>query len=827
MTETFLNLIGVTDEISGQLDDVVLLWARPVFLWIGLIGVLPVAALVWLRQAHSIGHVRALLRGILTGCRAAVFLLLMIVLAGPYVRLEQPTEHKPVLAVLLDVSASMDLPAGPFTTEELRGIVRITQMHREGEAGGEAAEGGDGQRDAAVPPRLRRQVNNWSRLRLMQGVLAAQREGMFKELSERFDVRFYRVGRGVERVDIGRISLDALARFDDDGDAPRDDTALGDAIARVRQDAVGRGIAGVVMLTDGRWTIGPEPLRAAGAGTSTVTPIWPVPMGSDTPPPDVALVDLLMPTRVPRGEVVSVIASVVSYGLDGQRATVKLEAGEETDEAEVVLQEGRRQEVSLSFTAGEPGIELVRIEVEELTGEDPRLRANNRKTRTLHVETDRLEVLLIEGYPRWDYRFLDYTLRRDRGIEQPVKVIMQSELMGRGVKAEDLADAAVEAGMPGDVEAFAEYDVVILGDVSPLLLAPNVQSAILEAVEEKGVGLIIQGGFKSMPHLYRPDADADLLRLLPVEPGEAGQRRPDAYVRTGIEPQDHAPFEMRLTADGAIHPAFQAYTDPMHNRRVWDRMPPFYWAVAAERTKPGATLLAELRGSEGDLPLIAEQFVGRGRVLMVGFDSTFTWRRNIGNVLFDRFWQQAIRHVARDPQRSGERSWIAVYPPEVEPGRPAAIELFAVDDEGRPLRDDRLEVSVRGPGSPSPITMTATGEPGHFRALWQPPRQGVYRLRYRDAAGRDLATDLRASDADREMRNPTVDRTGMALLADRTGGRLLEPGRLHRLGDLLEGDAVRVDRSMEDEIWDNWLTLLLLVGLYCLDVGVRRAMGLT
>jgi hypothetical protein len=45
------------------------------------------------------------------------------------------------------------------------------------------------------------------------------------------------------------------------------------------------------------------------------------------------------------------------------------------------------------------------------------------------------------------------------------------------------------------------------------------------------------------------------------------------------------------------------------------------------------------------------------------------------------------------------------------------------------------------------------------------------------------------------------------------------PGRL-------VGDVVHQERPYEDDIWDNWLTLVLLAGLYCTDVGIRRVLGL-
>ena len=44
------------------------------------------------------------------------------------------------------------------------------------------------------------------------------------------------------------------------------------------------------------------------------------------------------------------------------------------------------------------------------------LRANNTDTAFLRVSEEKIKVLLIEGLPRWDFRFLKNALRRDNGL---------------------------------------------------------------------------------------------------------------------------------------------------------------------------------------------------------------------------------------------------------------------------------------------------------------------------------------------------------------------------------------------------------------------------
>jgi hypothetical protein len=163
----------------------------------------------------------------------------------------------------------------------------------------------------------------------------------------------------------------------------------------------------------------------------------------------------------------------------------------------------------------------------------------------------------------------------------------------------------------------------------------------------------------------------------------------------------------------------------------------------------------------------------------------------------------------------------------VEPGDPVAVELYTVDEEGVPLADRRVIVSIVAAGQAETMTLDRTDVTGHYRGTWTPRKVDVYRVEYTDARDEAVAAFFQAASSGREMTHPTVDRDMLGNLADAAGGALLE---LHRIADLparLRGEPVTQSLTHEEELWDNWFTLLLLVGLYCADVGIRRMLGLT
>ena len=295
---------------------------------------------------------------------------------------------------------------------------------------------------------------------------------------------------------------------------------------------------------------------------------------------------------------------------------------------------------------------------------------------------------------------------------------------------------------------------------------------------------------------------------------------------TGFDAPAFKPFTMQLAAVGAAHPIFQLYDDAAQNRRVWTRMPEFYWAGAVKEPTPGAIVLAQMQTVDGGRPLIAQHYYGRGRVLYLATDSTYRWRRNIGDHLFYRFWGQAVRHTANVNQRSGEDSWMDVYPSRVQPGETVTIELFAVDKAGNAIDRADMTVQVAGTDFAQRLTLERAGQAGHYRGTWRPGELGGYKLSFTDAQEKVMTSAVQVAGSDAEMRRPTIDRDLLTRLADATAGRVVEVDEFDRVSEWIEGESRTVNLVHEEDLWDNWLTLLVLVSVYCVDVGVRRMSGL-
>ena len=338
-------------------------------------------------------------------------------------------------------------------------------------------------------------------------------------------------------------------------------------------------------------------------------------------------------------------------------------------------------------------------------------------------------------------------------------------------------------------------------------------------MRERGLGLVIAAG----PRFTPQGLDERLLELLPVRMQKTA---------AGLDAPVYKPFQLELSPDGSVHEVMRLYDDPGRNQTAWAQMPPYYWCAAVERAAPAATVLAwnpSASSRFGKLPLLAYHYAGRGRVLFVGTDSTWLWRRNVGDRFFYRFWGQALRFVARRDQQGGSKSWLEVRPVCARPGEDAQIELMAMTAGGQPHLEPSLMVQLTGNDAPERIEVAADpATKGRYTGKFAVKAPGEYRLSYDPGGGGSSAeARIRVAAASEELRHSNVNRTALEALAGATEGKLVEFTELHTIPPTLKGQATQNQVHREASLWDNGLVLLLVMFLYSMDVALRRLAGLS
>ena len=108
------------------------------------------------------------------------------------------------------------------------------------------------------------------------------------------------------------------------------------------------------------------------------------------------------------------------------------------------------------------------------------------------MREEKIRVLLADGLPRYEFRYLKQLLERDKSIE--LSTLLQDADLEYAQE-----DRTAIQHFPVKREDLARFDVLILGDVSPALLGPAVMESVRDFVREKGGSVVFIAGPQSNP----------------------------------------------------------------------------------------------------------------------------------------------------------------------------------------------------------------------------------------------------------------------------------------------------------------------------------------
>jgi hypothetical protein len=480
---------------------------------------------------------------------------------------------------------------------------------------------------------------------------------------------------------------------------------------------------------------------------------------------------------------------------------------------------------------------------------------NNGRPVVINVADDKARVLLVDGEARWEFHYLQSALLRDRTMDVQSVVFAQPRL-GKVAEEELHQIGYPSLLLPGEPDAFASYDCIVLGDVTPEQLPPADRIRLEKYVADRGGTLVVLAGKRAMPLAFtandRPGAaDEDpLLHLLPVE-----QPHP-------VAPRDG--FRVALTEEGKLTPFLQMEPAGDENVGTWAKFQPHYWGIMG-RAKPGATVLASVAEAapearkdpkaaeehEKEQGLVVRQHYGFGRVLFVGLDSTWRWRYKVGDTYHHRFWGQAIRWAASDkPLVAGNQHLrFGTQEPVFKQGQEVEINVRLAEQTG-PLGPDAL--------AGARLLRQGTGAAGEQAVALVPLKRREAQPRVLDGKVRDLLPGqyeielaipeladklsappgpdgkpgkLRASftvaaPEGEEMVELGTNWPLLEELAAKSGGKVFTPENASELVDLLTRQTATHTEHTEFRLWQWWGTLAVFLGLLTLEWVARKWAGL-
>jgi hypothetical protein len=569
----------------------------------------------------------------------------------------------------------------------------------------------------------------------------------------------------------------------------------------------------VVLLSDGDRNLGPSPVTAATALAQREIPIFTVGVGSENYLPDLELQSVVAPTYGLINERISVLFTLQNHLPREVKTTVTLNGPGDVKGSKIVTLPPMSQvQDSLIFTPitqGE-GDYTVRFPVEP----DEVSSTNNQQTFHLAVRKETLKVLVVDSQPRWEFRYLRNALLRDPGVS--LNTVLYHPSIGLGEGEGYLKE------FPAKREDLQGYDVIFLGDVGvgPEMLTTENAQMIKGLVEQQASGLVLLPGPLGR---QKSLATSPLADLLPVET--------DYSKGSGFA--SGAEARLDLTARGRDHWLTMLSTDPTANQAVWRTLPGFYWYAPVVKAKPGAEVLAvheAARSASGRLPLLVTRSAGNGKVLYMGTDSAWRWRRGVEDTYHYRFWGQVVRWMAHQRHLSQDEGVRFFYSPET-PKRGDKVRLNAtvLGPLGIPISEGKVSVTLTAPsGSQETIELSTENDEWAMHAGQFTPREGG-----------TYSVDVQCPSASRHLKTqiivtvPTLEKIGLPAkldllreLSTLTAGKFATPEELAQVISNLHLLPERKPEEQRFRLWcDPWWCSALLGILTLYWIG-RKAAGL-
>ena len=709
--------------------------------WLLLLCIAVAGGLTYWTYRATVPSLNAGRRVLLGGLRFLALALICFLLFEPVLQRFQSTERPPVLAVLVDDSQSMQVVTAGDTS-------------------------------AARPDAARTSV---------RPVV-----DVFQDEAMPGTARFFGVG-GASRALSGSIT-DSL-RFD----GARTDLASG--LQTVPENLRDENLGGIVLVSDGQYNTGQNPLRVADRSP---VPVHTVTVGDTTRLRDLRIRSVTTNDRAYLNSSVPVRVTLSVTDGPGRPVPVTLEqSGRTLDQRPARLPSGTGEvSVDLTFEPKQAGLQQLTVRVPELSGEVTA--RNNAQSASLRVLESKRQVLLLGAAPSPDVSALRRVYEQTADTEVTARIPTPEGTF-------------LEGPLPDDLSPF---DVVVLAGFP----SPSVPDDVVQRV-----ATLIDDG---TPALFFLDRQTDLTawtehfdEVLPARPDATTSSFSEASFRIAEGAQQHPVFRIE-DAEGAL----------------FERLPPLQIPTSEWSPTPDAQVLGTAATTSAPI-LVLRRRAGLRTAAFLG-SGVWRWALLPSELqAADPLWPGLASNLVRWASTEEDDSPVRVRPTASTFGGTEAVSFTGqvYNESMQPVSDAAVEVTVTdSTGTEYPYTMDSAGQGRYTLEVGTLP-EGTYQYEAQARLGdTELGTDqgeFSVAPLRIEYQAPRADAVFMRQLASRSGGTAYTPQTVDQLPtDLSDQNSFSsevVRQSSEAELWRTSLFLIAILALLASEWTLRKFFGLT
>jgi len=594
-----------------------------------------------------------------------------------------------------------------------------------------------------------------------------------------------------------------------------------------------------VIFSDGRHNYGGSPAHYAKICGSREIPIFTVATGTLEKPQDVAVVGIDKPLSVFHKDRLKGKIAIKDDITAGRPFVLKIVCDDQTlwEEQLTTTGLGRRiidydfpveellkkklsgkdrelsfQSFPLSFNAVITGLEQIDCEP-----------ANNQQLFRTRAIFQHNRVLILDGRPRWEFRYIRNLFERDEKWDVTA-ILADPTAPNGGVQRGDRPSM-----FPATRDLLYTYDLIVLGDFPSALLKNDEMEWIRDAISTRGTGLIIIDGLRK--HL-RSYGNTPMAEVFPIEWAEQ---------ESITNPQELRLTEkgiLRLTEQGADVAALTLSSGVKTNTEIWASLQPPHW-LAPVRPLGGAEVLVEAvlkdlsAAADKSVAAIVLRRFGAGKVLFAALDETWRWRYRVADEYHQRYWNQVSNLIMASPFAVSDRfvsidAGSLVY----TPGQNVQIRAKVRDTQGRPTTDAVAKANIFLDGRKiATIPLEADKSSGEFRGSTSVVQTGNYEVKV-EVLG--YPEDLMLANAQFYVQPPEAgelaqldcDEQILKEIASNSTGAFFREEDASALSDrvalLSEGKVMQSDMAL----WQSYLWFAAIVLLLTIEWILRKRAGM-
>lgn len=517
----------------------------------------------------------------------------------------------------------------------------------------------------------------------------------------------------------------------------------------------------------------------------------------------------------------------VGAGALRQPVILKGEEGTKIEEQVLPLAQGGQVEVEFELDTSAPGYFEYSLETPSAAKELDT--SNNRTTIAVTVLEEKIRVLLVEGSPYWDTKFIAQLLQTHPNYELAlVTRLTDRRFFSAGTDAvEEGSGELLETDptlFPEDLNAIRQYDLIVLGQSVENFLDEEKISLLRRWISEDGGSLICARGnpvTTPMPSL------AGFLPMIWEDSWKADYRWVPTYAGENV----------RLF--GASLPG--------RENPIWSKLPMLEQASLGRPAQSFAQTLvegvAEMNGQERRFPVVVSQRLGEGLLAAVNSGDLWQWdflpdTAGARDVYRD-FWMQLFNwSVTFSEFLPGHQFALQVSRSRVGLDEPVRVRLRM-----RPALSGEFVPSLKIEGPDGRVRHLNPGASSRSPNLWEAmvlfDRKGSHHI------GLDLEKSesevtvegaLRPPPAEiveviappREDQLVAADFEFMKRLAEVTGGTVLsdEEALASLLRSAPEEAGQTEAQAKWESSWDRGILFIPMLVLFSLEWIIRRRSGL-